>query len=230
MRWQGSRRTNTHADADKGDIGGQRSLRPYWRNYFETTDAIIWVVDSADRSRFDDCRKELHSLLLEERLSGATLLILANKQDLSNAASSDEIARVALVQSFASWKLKSDSRCLILTRSSRTQPTSYLAAPLKVPYSREATTEYGKDSTLSFKTSDTGCTTAFWNRWMMHRTPQLLPPDLITHNTKNVYSNSKDAHDPEGCTAFRFVRCDNPTSHAKCARLEAAGNDRSPRT
>lgn len=52
-----------------GDIGGQRTLRPYWRNYFERTDAIVWVVDTSDRLRIRDCRTELHSLLVEEVLS-----------------------------------------------------------------------------------------------------------------------------------------------------------------
>jgi ADP-ribosylation factor-like protein 2 len=41
-------------------------LRPYWRNYFETTDAVIWVVDSSDRARMEDCRRELAGLLQEE--------------------------------------------------------------------------------------------------------------------------------------------------------------------
>ena len=49
-----------------GDVGGQRSLRPYWRNYFEKTDAIVWVVDSSDPLRMEDCRQELWSLLGEE--------------------------------------------------------------------------------------------------------------------------------------------------------------------
>lgn len=49
-----------------GDVGGQRTLRPYWRNYFEQTDAIVWVVDSGDRMRMRDCREELHNLLLED--------------------------------------------------------------------------------------------------------------------------------------------------------------------
>jgi ADP-ribosylation factor-like protein 2 len=48
------------------DVGGQKSLRSYWRNYFESTDGLIWVVDSADKRRLDDCRKELHALLTEE--------------------------------------------------------------------------------------------------------------------------------------------------------------------
>ena len=49
-----------------GDVGGQKTLRSYWRNYFEKTDALIWVVDSTDRLRIEDCRAELNGLLLEE--------------------------------------------------------------------------------------------------------------------------------------------------------------------
>lgn len=48
------------------DVGGQKSLRSYWRNYFESTDGLVWVVDSADRLRLGDCRQELSALLLEE--------------------------------------------------------------------------------------------------------------------------------------------------------------------
>lgn len=50
----------------KGDVGGQKTLRSYWRNYFEKTDALIWVVDATDRLRIDDCKEELHGLLQEE--------------------------------------------------------------------------------------------------------------------------------------------------------------------
>nr|KAF6436923.1 ADP ribosylation factor like GTPase 2 [Molossus molossus] len=50
------------------DVGGQKSLRSYWRNYFESTDGLIWVVDSADRHRMQDCQRELQSLLVEEAL------------------------------------------------------------------------------------------------------------------------------------------------------------------
>lgn len=48
------------------DVGGQKSLRSYWRNYFESTDGLVWVVDSADRLRLQDCKQELSTLLLEE--------------------------------------------------------------------------------------------------------------------------------------------------------------------
>lgn len=50
------------------DVGGQKTIRSYWRNYFEKTDALIWVVDATDRLRMEDCRAELRGLLLEEVL------------------------------------------------------------------------------------------------------------------------------------------------------------------
>lgn len=49
-----------------GDVGGQKTLRTYWKNYFEKTDTLIWVVDSTDRERLTDCRQELEGLLVQE--------------------------------------------------------------------------------------------------------------------------------------------------------------------
>lgn len=73
------------------DIGGQRKIRPYWHNYFENTDVLIYVIDSSDRKRFDETNQELAELLDEEKLHGVPLLIYANKQDLLNAARPSEI-------------------------------------------------------------------------------------------------------------------------------------------
>ena len=75
------------------DIGGQKSIRPYWRTQFSETECLIWVVDSADKRRLQTCREELHDLLKQEKLAGATLLVFANKQDLKGAMSSEEIAQ-----------------------------------------------------------------------------------------------------------------------------------------
>ncbi|XP_063729538.1 ADP-ribosylation factor-like protein 2 [Symsagittifera roscoffensis] len=73
------------------DVGGQKSLRSYWRNYFEATDGLIWVVDTSDKRRMADCRNELHALLQEERLLGASLLVFANKIDLPNSCQWKEV-------------------------------------------------------------------------------------------------------------------------------------------
>lgn len=74
------------------DIGGQTTIRKYWRNYYENTDCIVYVVDSGDVDRLDECAKELSVLLKEKKLTGVPLLVFANKQDLVSSLSQDEIA------------------------------------------------------------------------------------------------------------------------------------------
>lgn len=74
------------------DVGGQATIRAYWRNYFETTDGVVWVVDSSDRNRITDCKRELDGILKQERLAGASLLVFANKQDIVGAMTGEEIA------------------------------------------------------------------------------------------------------------------------------------------
>mmetsp|Transcript_12597 Transcript_12597/g.17513 ORF Transcript_12597/g.17513 Transcript_12597/m.17513 type:complete len:183 (-) Transcript_12597:353-901(-) len=67
------------------DIGGQKTIRPYWRNYFENTDCLVYVIDSADQKRVEEAGSELGKLLEDSKLAGVPVLILANKQDLVNA-------------------------------------------------------------------------------------------------------------------------------------------------
>merc|ERR1712010_422700 len=61
------------------DIGGQKTIRPYWSNYFESTDALVFVIDSSDRRRLEESGSELNELLQDDRLAGIPLLIFANK-------------------------------------------------------------------------------------------------------------------------------------------------------
>ncbi|KAL9119676.1 MAG: hypothetical protein Q9187_003769 [Circinaria calcarea] len=90
-----------------GDVGGQKTLRSYWRNYFEKTDALIWVVDATDRLRMEDCREELSGLLLEERLMGASLLVFSNKTDVGGCMTDDEIRKGLQLDSIKThpWKI-----------------------------------------------------------------------------------------------------------------------------
>jgi len=73
------------------DIGGQKAIRPYWKNYYDNTDALVYVIDSADRRRMEETGVELNSLIEEEKLSGIPVLIFANKQDLISAMTAQEI-------------------------------------------------------------------------------------------------------------------------------------------
>jgi ADP-ribosylation factor-like protein 2 len=56
------------------DVGGQKSIRPFWRNYFEQTDGIVWVIDSVDKFRMEECRLQLREILNQEKLAGILLL------------------------------------------------------------------------------------------------------------------------------------------------------------
>jgi len=46
-------------------------FRPYWRCYYSNTDAIIYVVDSADRDRIGISKDELLCMLRVSGLSNA---------------------------------------------------------------------------------------------------------------------------------------------------------------
>jgi len=73
------------------DIGGQKTIRPYWSNYFESSDALVYVIDSSDKRRLEESGRELMELLAEDKLGGIPLLVFANKQDLLQACPADEI-------------------------------------------------------------------------------------------------------------------------------------------
>jgi ADP-ribosylation factor-like protein 3 len=73
------------------DIGGQKSIRPYWRNYLDRTDALVYVIDSSDEKRMEETGIELDGLIGEDKLDNVPILIFANKQDLLNAYSAEEI-------------------------------------------------------------------------------------------------------------------------------------------
>jgi len=75
------------------DVGGQDKLRDLWRHYYPGTNGIIFVVDSADKTRLSTAKEELHLLMNEHELQYATLVVVANKQDLPNALKKDEVAK-----------------------------------------------------------------------------------------------------------------------------------------
>lgn len=75
------------------DIGGQKTIRPYWQNYFDNTDALVYVIDSADSNRVEETGVELNDLIDDEKLDTIPVLVLANKQDLNSAMTAQEIAK-----------------------------------------------------------------------------------------------------------------------------------------
>ena len=74
------------------DVGGEDKIRPLWRHYFKGCDGVVFVVDSNDRHRIDESRKELDTILADDELRSVPVLIFANKQDLPDAMTVEEVS------------------------------------------------------------------------------------------------------------------------------------------
>ncbi|XP_039000143.1 ADP-ribosylation factor-like protein 2 [Hibiscus syriacus] len=69
----------------------QPGLRSVWEKYYEEVHAVVFIRCCCP-SRFEDSKYALEKVLRHD-LQGAPLLILANKQDLSEAVTAEELAR-----------------------------------------------------------------------------------------------------------------------------------------
>lgn len=65
-----------------------------WERYCRDVNAIIFVVDAADRDAMPVAKEELHSLLASPTLQNIPLLVLGNKSDLREKLSVDELIEV----------------------------------------------------------------------------------------------------------------------------------------
>ena len=41
------------------DLGGQENLRTLWDSYYLDAHAVVFVVDSSDRDRIEECKRTL---------------------------------------------------------------------------------------------------------------------------------------------------------------------------
>lgn len=83
------------------DLGGQKALRSIWSKYYDDAHAVVFVVDSTDKERIEECREALgfKFLIIEEMVKSDTInsipvLMLANKQDAENAMNVEEIQTI----------------------------------------------------------------------------------------------------------------------------------------
>uniref|UniRef100_A0AAX7UFC9 ADP-ribosylation factor-like 8Bb n=1 Tax=Astatotilapia calliptera TaxID=8154 RepID=A0AAX7UFC9_ASTCA len=60
------------------DIGGQPRFRSMWERYCRGVNAIVYMVDAADREKIEASRNELHNLLDKPQLQGIPVRDLLN--------------------------------------------------------------------------------------------------------------------------------------------------------
>lgn len=91
------------------DIGGQKSLRNFWFNYFDKLDGIIWVIDLSNLDRLKENFNEMFKILNNEKLMGIKMLIYLNKIDLVEGSDSgDSSEKVETTKQLIVKELKLD--------------------------------------------------------------------------------------------------------------------------
>jgi len=73
------------------DLGGQPRFRSMWERYCRGVNAIVFIVDSADKEALPVAKEELHILLEKPAMEGIPLLVLGNKSDLRGHLTVDEL-------------------------------------------------------------------------------------------------------------------------------------------
>ncbi|KAL3873149.1 hypothetical protein ACJMK2_036303 [Sinanodonta woodiana] len=72
-------------------VGGRCKIRPLYRHYFAHIDAFLFVFDSYDKERFAEALDEFTRFVNEDELGECVISVIANKQDLPNAMTVEEI-------------------------------------------------------------------------------------------------------------------------------------------
>ncbi|KYR02240.1 ADP-ribosylation factor [Tieghemostelium lacteum] len=75
------------------DVGGGNKIRQLWRHYNQELKGIIFMVDSSDRERIKEASKEalIPFILDQDVFQSIPILVLANKQDIPNCMTLDEL-------------------------------------------------------------------------------------------------------------------------------------------
>ncbi|XP_062460266.1 ADP-ribosylation factor-like protein 15 isoform X5 [Pezoporus occidentalis] len=76
------------------ELGGADNIRKYWSRYYQGSQGVIFVLDSASsEDDLETARNELHSALQHPQLCTLPFLILANHQDKPAARSVQEFLK-----------------------------------------------------------------------------------------------------------------------------------------
>jgi GTP-binding protein SAR1 len=88
------------------DLGGHRTARRVWKDYYAKVHGVIYLVDAFDRERFAEARESLYALLSDEHLNEVPFLILGNKIDIPQAASEEELREALGLGNFTTGKCR----------------------------------------------------------------------------------------------------------------------------
>ena len=96
------------------DVCGKYEIRQQWKNYYQNTQAIIYVVDWNHKERIEETKEGLYWMLAEDELKDACLLVFANKQDLPGALTPSEITDIFELNTLKDRNWHVQGSCAIL--------------------------------------------------------------------------------------------------------------------
>ncbi|XP_015429616.1 PREDICTED: ADP-ribosylation factor-like protein 3 [Dufourea novaeangliae] len=88
------------------DIGGADTARKYWAAFLEDTDLLVFVVDASDIEKLSLAASTLKQLLDDARMENVPILVIANKQDCSDALRPEEVKKALDLLSISPQKHK----------------------------------------------------------------------------------------------------------------------------
>ncbi|KAA0703762.1 ADP-ribosylation factor-like protein 15 [Triplophysa tibetana] len=87
------------------ELGGADSIKKYWSRYYQGSQGVVFVLDSASSEEdMEVARTELHAALQHPQLCTLPFLILANHQDKPAARSVQEIKKFFELEPLARGK------------------------------------------------------------------------------------------------------------------------------
>ncbi|MFH4975312.1 hypothetical protein AB6A40_002021 [Gnathostoma spinigerum] len=112
------------------DIGGQESLRASWSSYYMNTHFVIVVIDSTDCDRLNVIKRQLYSMLSDDDLAKAAILVFANKQDVNGAMSAAQISNELNLTSIKThrWQIQP---CCALTGEGLDKGLQWIASNIR---------------------------------------------------------------------------------------------------
>lgn len=90
IKYHSENQEYNHINLKFWDLGGQKSLRSMWSRYYSSCHGIIFIIDSTDAERFEECYETLVELTHDSNwgdsdMVSVPMLMMANKQDLPQA-------------------------------------------------------------------------------------------------------------------------------------------------
>jgi GTPase SAR1 family protein len=76
------------------------------KEFYQGTDIVMFVVDSADDSRFYEAKLRIHTVMDDNDLADSHLIVVANKQDLNDALpTKDLVVKLGLKDIKQNWSM-----------------------------------------------------------------------------------------------------------------------------